>query len=122
MELENFSGKSEESIRQDFFAGGFMENMRVALEINANKNLVKEQQENGLAYQYQVNRNISFEILRDQFVEICLMANARDDIILQMTKLFKLSKIPIKSGRHIPRPSSHLGTRRRFFMSNRRAM
>ena len=122
MELENFSGKSEESIRQDFFAGIFMENMRVALEINANENLVKEHQEKDLEYQYQVNRNISFGILRDKFVEICLVANQRDDILLQMTELFKLSKIPIKLGRHVTRPSSRLGTRRRFFMSNRRAM
>jgi hypothetical protein len=122
MELENFSGKTVESIQQDFFAGIFMENIRVALEFEVNAQLKKKQKEQDYKYQYQVNRNISFGILRDQFVDICLAETSREKMFERVRTLFKLAKIPIKNYRHVERPSSRLGVRRHFFMSNRRAM
>jgi len=119
-ELENFSGKSVESIYQDFYANIFTENLRVMIELDANEVLERKNKAN--KYEYQVNRNLSLGFLRDNVFDLMSSGKNYRQVYRKLTKLFQLSPIPIINGRHNPHLLPRIGTRCRFFMSNRRAI
>jgi hypothetical protein len=120
MDVENFSGKSAESIRQDLFAGIFVENLRVSVEIDVNEELRQKHRRKSTKYQYQVNRDVSFGILRDEIIDLTLTEPDIDRFYKKMKRLFVFVKIPIIEDRHIERGPKRLGNRRKFFMSGRK--
>lgn len=121
-EIENFSGKTVESVKQDFYAGIFTENIRVMIELDANEELREENKTHSKKYTYQVNRNVSYGILKDKLFALLSVEQDIDELYEEIKKLFKLVPIPIIPGRHNPRESAHTGVRKRFFLSNRRSI
>jgi len=120
-ELENFSGKSAESIYQDFYANIFTENLRVMIELDANEALERKNQGKEHKYIYQVNRSLSLGFLRGNVIDLLNSGKSYKQVYRKITKLFQLAPVPIIKGRHNPRVIPRVGQRARFFMSNRRA-
>jgi hypothetical protein len=69
LECENFSGTSAEAVRQDFFATVFLTNLESVLSKTAEDRL---EEKTGNRYAQQVNRNVSFNALKNQVLELLL--------------------------------------------------
>jgi Transposase DDE domain len=119
-ELENFSGRTVHSVYQDFYAGIFVENIRVMIELDVNEELRKSSKNKGNQYQYQVNRNLSLGILKDKLFDIFMSKTRFGASYEHIKKLFEIVPIPIIPDRHNPRNLSNVISRSRFFTAHRR--
>jgi hypothetical protein len=67
LELENFSGKTEHSVLQDFYATMFMANLALACAELAGEKITEADKDKELKYKRQANRNRVVSKLRDYF-------------------------------------------------------
>ncbi len=56
-QLENFTGKTENTLKQDFWATILASTMLMVLEEDVDEQIRKEREDKGNRYEYQVNRN-----------------------------------------------------------------
>lgn len=98
IEIENFSGKSVESVLQDFHAKVFAMNLTAAL-IHPAQDVVAEEQKK---YAYRINVTQALSKMKDSIV----LLFKRIDIVELLNKLFDLFIMtiePIRPGRKYPR-------------------
>jgi len=114
--IENFTGLSEQAIKQDFYANAFINNLQsiIARDSQPAINEAKKSAE----YKYKVNRNLSLGYMKDRIVKILTSNNP--EYMEKLKKLFEIEPIPIREGRKNPRNFHKL--RRKFNMNNRRAV
>lgn len=91
-ELERFSGKSINSIEQDFFSIVFLTNLESILVREANEEIKEELKYRD--YEYKVNRNISYSSITNSLVDLFLLENVTSSYILNKINLM-LKKNPI---------------------------
>jgi DDE family transposase len=114
-EIENFSGKSELAIKQDFYSTVFSCNIASILmqeaqdEINAEQekiiNEMQSKQHN--KYSYKINRNMLIGIIKNEIINI-LMGDQNLEQYCEKLKLrIKKNLIPIRLNRSYPRYSVH---------------
>jgi len=114
--LENFSGKTENSVKQDFWATILAATMLMVMEEEVNREIKDERKDKGNKYEYQVNRNIFVGILKDDLI----YAFAGDSPRIVQGRLKKVvqkaSKFvcPIKPGRTTERAKNKRHTRHHF--------
>jgi hypothetical protein len=72
LELENFSGRLVDNIRQDFYAMMTVSNMLASCVREANGKIRKEQAQKENRYEYQANVNHAIEVLKDRLIEILI--------------------------------------------------
>ena len=74
-QLENFTGKTENTLKQDFWATILASTMLTVLEEDVDEQIRKERKDKGNKYEYQVNRNIFVGIMRDDLIHalMCLI-------------------------------------------------
>ena len=100
IEMENFSGKSVESVYQDFHAKVFSMNLTAVL-VHPVQDQV-EQESNGKQYPYQVNMTFAVSSLKQVIVK--LLSQARPlRLVGKMQKLFAKTLEPVRPGRSYPR-------------------
>ena len=100
IEMENFSGKSVESVYQDFHAKVFSMNLAAVL-VHPVQDQV-EQDSNGSQYPYQVNMTFAVSSLKQVIVK--LLSQARPlRLVGKMQKLFAKTLEPVRPGRSYPR-------------------
>jgi|TARA_Y100000034_G_C6885303_1_gene406391 hypothetical protein len=116
IELENFTGLSSITIKQDFFANMLIANIQALIARDAQRELEKEKK--GAKWKYKVNRNLSLGFMKDRVVKILL----RDDphYFEELKKLFKLEPVPIRPGRKYNRRFH--ATKRKFHMTKKRSI
>lgn len=120
LELENFTGKTQNAILQDFYASMYLANMLSVALAQANEKVAEERASSDCKYSYKVNVNHAIGTFRDAFVTICLTDSVRMRTV-KITKLLDALSdvvIPIRPDRSVPRPSS---TRKSKFHHNRKA-
>lgn len=91
-ELERFSGKSINSIEQDFFSILFLTNFESILVREANEEIKEDLKYRD--YDYKVNRNISYSAITNNLVDLFLLENVTSSYILDKINLM-LKKKPI---------------------------
>jgi predicted DNA-binding ArsR family transcriptional regulator len=119
VEVENFSGKTNHAIEQDFYATVVTGNVRALLAGEAEGE--EEQTYRGkYKYDYKINKNISISVLKDDIIEV-LFDPERDLKMFceQMKKAMKKSIIPIRPERKFPHIRK---TFRKYPMNRRRAL
>ena len=100
IEMGNFSGKSVESVYQDFHAKVFSMNLAAVL-VHPVQDQV-EQDSNGSQYPYQVNMTFAVSSLKQVIVK--LLSQARPlRLVGKMQKLFAKTLEPVRPGRSYPR-------------------
>jgi hypothetical protein len=116
IEIENFTGLSEQAIKQDFYANSFINNLQsiIARDSQPAINEAKRNTE----YRYKVNRNLSLGYMKDRVIKILTSNNPK--YMEELKELFQIEPVPIREGRKNPRNFHKL--RRRFNMNNRRAI
>jgi hypothetical protein len=99
--VESFSGYSNQSILQDFYAALFVSNVQTLIiseivdEIDA--------QTQGNKYKYKVNANLSYGFLKNRIITLFFSNNNMDKTIEELKLLFKTHLVPIRPNRSIER-------------------
>ena len=101
--LEDFTGLTVESIKQDFYATIFISNYQSLIidEVNQeySDKFSKEK------HNYKVNRNLSLGYLKDK-IPMLFLKKSPDNIIEELKKLFLIEMNPIRNGRKFSRDKS----------------
>ena len=101
IKVENFSGYSNQSIMQDFYAALFVSNVQT-LVVSEIVDEIDEQMQ-GNKYKYKVNTNLSYGFLKNRIVTLFFSNNDMDKTIEELKSLFKKHLVPIRPGRSFAR-------------------
>ena len=108
LELENFSGRTVEAIRQDTQAAVLLANLESVLSEPAQAALTEESTPE--TQPRQVNRSNSYHALKDQVLDLLYRNIPVPIVINKLMKLFKGSPVAVRPKRTVPRrrrPSFH---------------
>jgi len=110
LEIENFSGRLVDNIRQDFYATMVLANLATDF-INEAQEMVEDNQkgkEN--KYDYKVNINHTIGVLKDRFIQAICEENDKKRMKLfdEVIELLKNKIIPIRPNRSFQRTRRHV--------------
>jgi hypothetical protein len=116
LEVENFSGRTVDAIKQDFFATIYMANVAAVACWDAQKDVNEKRELKNNKYSYHVNVNHAIGTLKDRFIMMLLEPSPRirRKMLKQILFLLKESVVPTRPGRSIPRNPSPRKSRFRF--------
>jgi hypothetical protein len=113
LNLENFSGLTVESVMQDFYAMVFLSGLESVLVTDAQEVLDTK----NCKHPQRVNHAVSFNVLKNNIMELLYSNEDLASIVAKMTSLFLASPITARRGRQAPRkvisPSRSLSYQRR---------
>ena len=96
LKVETFSGYSNQSVLQDFYAAMLVSNVQTLIVEELNEELQVQQKNK---YQYKVNTSLSYGFMKDRVLSLFLGKNSMVDIIDQLKLLFSKHLIPIRPNR-----------------------
>ncbi len=103
IEIENFSGKSVESVYQDFHAKVFTMNLTAAISHPAQDVIASENEQKKYAYRINVTQALSK--MKDSIVLLFIRSNLKE-LLNKLIDLFISTIEPIRPGRKYPRKHS----------------
>jgi hypothetical protein len=105
LEVENFSGRTETAIRQDYYITAFLSNMISIAAAEAQPVIDAAREDKDNKYDYNVNVNYAVGVFKDHFIMALAEPKKAKRIAAINYMLFMLSKhvTPVKSGRSVPR-------------------
>lgn len=102
LRIEHFSGYSNQSILQDFKAALFVSNVQTLIVSELEDEL--KESNRGKKYNYKVNTNISYGLIKNRVVALFLDERSTGtDIVEELKSLYKLHLVPIRPNRKIER-------------------
>lgn len=101
LELENFSGRTVEAVRQDLQAAVLLANMESALSEPAQADLDRKSDQ--ATQPLQVNRSNSYHALKLELLDLLYRDIPAEAVIHQLTKLFAASPVAVRPDRKVPR-------------------
>jgi len=105
LEITNFSGRTENAIRQDFYIHMQYANI-LAVEVwEAQEEVDKENANKNLKYNYKININSAVGVFRDYLTRILLAKDddERAELWRKVLALIKAETVPIRLNRDVPR-------------------
>jgi len=108
LELENFSGRTTEAVRQDVQAAVLLANLESVLSEPAQATLDEQRAPDSQARQ--VNRSVSYHAIKDHVLDLLYRDIPAPRVLTQLTKLFKGSPVAVRPDRKASqrrRPSFH---------------
>ena len=103
LNLENFTGKTVESVKQDFYSTIFISGLESILTEDAQKELdAKKENKNP----QQVNKAVSFNAIKNNVIELFYKENDNSKILEQLTELFKTNPVIVRKERKVERKES----------------
>ena len=106
LSLENFTGESVLSVKQDFFATIFVSNMEAAVIFDLNIDLENQKAQKGQKYQYKVNKSVSFNTIKNYAFELFYFDGDVSDILEKIYILLRTNTVAIRPNRHYKRPTA----------------
>lgn len=104
LNLENFTGKSSESVRQDFFSTIMVSNYESVMTADAQE--VLDSKKNN-KYKQKINKSVSFNIIKNNVIELFYNYGDKPDKLLKkMDKMFLMNPSPIRDKREFERNTS----------------
>ena len=102
LKIEHFSGYSNQSIQQDFKAAFFVSNVQTLIVSELEDEL--KEVSLGKKYDYKINTNISYGLLKNRVVTLFLNKQHKSiDIVEELKNLFKSHLVPIRPNRKFER-------------------
>ncbi len=101
LNLENFTGKSVESVKQDFWSTVFISNLETIITEDIEEAINKDIKNN--QYTQKINKAVSFNAIKNLAFEILSAGHNKDSVIERLTKLFLVNTQTVREGRNIPR-------------------
>ena len=116
LELENFTGKTENSVLQDFWATMCADQLLWLCEFEVNPLIADDRVDKGNKYQYKMNRSMFVATMKDKLIETLYCPYERKQKLLYNKMLDDARKhvIPIKPGRKTPRAKNKRKTEYSF--------
>jgi hypothetical protein len=96
LKIEHFSGYSNQTIMQDFYAALFVSNIQTLMLSEIQEEL---EQENNTKYKYKINTNLSYGFLKNRIIDLLRSDMDIDDVNQELKNLFKRHLIPIRPDR-----------------------
>jgi hypothetical protein len=108
LEIENFSEKSCLIVKQDFHATVLAANAQALLTLEAEHELSCNKECKQKKYDYKINKKISMEVLKDNFVSVLLdPEGSLESFCIKTKNSIKRHLTPIRPGRSFPRIRKH---------------
>ena len=101
LNIENFTGKSVEAVKQDFYSIVFLSNLESIFTKEAEKELEKKSFSN--KNKQKVNKSISFNTMKNNIIELLLNNNDLDKLLIKMDKLFLQTPTQVRGNRQFER-------------------
>jgi hypothetical protein len=108
LELENFTGYTENVILQDFWATMYLSNMTAIAREEANAEIRKERESKGNRYEYVSNLSQVIATLREYLARACFAKSAEEqqNYLNFIMVAIKRSVVPVRPNRTVKRPAS----------------
>lgn len=106
LELENFSGQTVEAVKQDFHAAIFITGLETFFIEAAQTQLRQSSSQN--RYPQQVNKNVSFNAIKNHVLDLFYHDTDETVILDQLTYLFLQKPTLVRHGRVVPRRKSRV--------------
>lgn len=119
LELENFTGKSALSVRQDFYATVLTNNIQGLIQWELDDEIEVDNQRQARNYQYQLNKNVSIGLLKDTLITLLLDGGDLQAFYSSLKQEMKRNIVPIRPHRRFPRKRKH---HHKYPMNTRRAL
>jgi len=101
LELENFSGRTVEAVRQDVQAAVLLANLESVLSEPAQARL--DEQSANATHPLQVNRSTSYHAIKHQVLDLLYRDIPVPTVIHKLMKLFQGSPVAVRPNRKVPR-------------------
>ena len=102
LKLEHFSGYSNQSIQQDFYATLFVSNVQTLIVSELEEELTPNQIKK--KYSYKVNTNLSYGFLKNRVIQLFMNENSTENkMVDELKSLFRSHLIPIRPNRNYER-------------------
>ncbi|MCC2667384.1 MAG: putative transposase [Gammaproteobacteria bacterium] len=103
LSLENFTGKSVEAIKQDFWSTIFISNFETIMveDINENLNLNLNKEKSKL--KKAINKSVSFNTIKNLAFDILSSDENKDEVFEKLTQIFLVNTQVIRKNRKVPR-------------------
>lgn len=119
LEIEDFTGKSVLSVRQDFYATVLTSNIQGVIQWELQEEIEAENRSAARKYQYRLNKNVSIGLLKDTLVTLLMEQGDLQEFYDAVKGQMQRYRVPIRPGRRKPRTRK---TRRKYPMNKRRAL
>jgi hypothetical protein len=97
LKVEHFSGYSQQSILQDFYAAVFISNIETLMVGDLEQEVWESTKNRKL--EYKVNTNLSYGFLKNKVLTLFFSDNDLVDMVEQLKELFKQNLVPIRPNR-----------------------
>jgi len=101
IKVEYFSGYTQQSILQDFYAGLFVSNVQSLIVGEINDEIAEESGKT--KYQYKVNNNLSYGFLKDKIITLFFSETDINTITFELKGLLRKHLVPIRPNRNFNR-------------------
>jgi len=101
LDLENFTGRTPEALRQDVHSTIFLSNLESVLTQPAQQQV--ENRSQSLQHPQQVNQAVCFHALKGQIIALLLSQDPLPQTLAKLHHLFQHNPVPIRPGRQVPR-------------------
>lgn len=101
LKVEHFSGYSNQSILQDFYASLFVSNIQTLIESELDEERKEKNEER--KYEYKINTNLSYGFLKNRILELFFNEGSMEKIIEELKKLYLEHQVPIRPNRSFDR-------------------
>ncbi len=91
--LENFTWKNEESVLQDLYSTIFLSNLETILTTTTNEELKEKSEERNLKNQQKVNKQVSFNIIKNRVIELFLSKWNSKKVMEEILCIFKTDTV-----------------------------
>jgi len=102
--LENFTGKTVESVRQDFYSTVFISGLESVLIENAQEKLTAKDGQN--RYHQAVNKAVSFNTIKNHVLHLFCKDQDSETLLEKLTELFMTAPVCERKNRKFPRKKS----------------
>ena len=107
LDLEHWSGKTEESIRQDFHATVFLSNLESVLCQTAQEELTQKTAHR--SQPAQINRAVSLHAIKSKIIELLAGTLPVERALRRVQRLFKANPVSVRPDRKVPRKKTQSG-------------
>ena len=107
LDLENWSGKTQEAIGQDFHAAVFLSNLESVLCQRAQEELTQKTAHR--SQPAQINRAVSLHAIKSKIIELLAGSLPVEKVLRHLQRLFKANPVSVRPDRKVPRKKTQSG-------------
>jgi hypothetical protein len=119
LEIENFTGTSVVSVRQDFYATVLTKNIQGLIQWELHEEIEADNRSTPRKYQYALNKNVSIGLLKDTLITLLIEGGDLQAFYTRVKHEMKRHIVPIRPGRRFARKRKN---HQKYTMNTRRAL